>query len=878
MRNLAGGALLEWRAIHWAFALVLVSCSSSPTAVVDATPGDGGDVGPGDAAADADAGTTDPPHCAYQPAPAVEWIEPTIGAVWAGVGERTIDAPVGSPLGGYADRNRNLPGHVDPVDERESPLVGVFHPSVGVQTMPRARAVAIQAGESMVVIVKVDVGITSQRLLDDLSQRLGLPGQVIVSASHTHSGWAANHPAFAMGAAFDRFQPSAHAALLAAAEGAAQDALASLEPAAIGAGVFEGWDSDDAIFGDRRSENDDLLGPDGEPTGESKDERLTVLRVDRADGTALALIFSFPMHGTVAGPDSQLASTDGIGHIELEVAERIAPGALVMHLQSAAGDARPRGPRGLQECDPCVDFARMEALGELAASAIVSLHSEVPVSGTAELAMLTRTAPVGRFIEARDGELAYLPFMSGRTPDRVIWNDDGTIRSPIDEFNVRSGAALCGDTEPFLAGIGTIRGTEDLIPYASCLDVTRTAPIYGSLFETETPEVPFCGATRSTLSALRLSGVPLFVGHTAETELDQTLLFLAVPGEPVSQWTRVLRDRSPVGSDHTFIVGYAQGHMGYLLTAEDWLAGGFEASINVWGPIEGEYLLENALALAETVLSDAVPAPDDVERLVWTDPDVVDPIVEPTPGAGSIPTALPDHLLTLLGPIPSTALPSDTVRRAAESAVFVFEGADPLAGTPVVSIEREVGGVFEAIARASGTEVDSNGPEILLAHTPDPIAGGPRRHLYLARWQAVGDVGSRVEAARGVALGQYRFVVRGPGYEVESTPFAVTAEGALSVALSQSGGELRGTAGFDVVDGFRLLRLDGPSDGFVPAVGDLTLTVTSIATGDEERIEAMAVDAVGGFGPFTTGLDVSEGVTVVAVDRFENEGTGSWAP
>ena len=46
------------------------------------------------------------------------------------------------------------------------------------------------------------------------------------------------------------------------------------------------------------------------------------------------------------------------------------------------------------------------------------------------------------------------------------------------------------------------------------------------------------------------------------------------------------------------MVGYAQDHEGYLLTVEDWLSGGYEPSINIWGPLQGEYMMEQALKLA----------------------------------------------------------------------------------------------------------------------------------------------------------------------------------------------------------------------------------------------------------------------------------------
>ena len=60
------------------------------------------------------------------------------------------------------------------------------------------------------------------------------------------------------------------------------------------------------------------------------------------------------------------------------------------------------------------------------------------------------------------------------------------------------------------------------------------------------------------------------------------------------------------------MVGYAQDHEGYLLLAEDWLVGGGdEPGINVWGPLQGEYLMEQTLKMASSVLMNAIREPAD---------------------------------------------------------------------------------------------------------------------------------------------------------------------------------------------------------------------------------------------------------------------------
>ena len=84
-------------------------------------------------------------------------------------------------------------------------------------------------------------------------------------------------------------------------------------------------------------------------------------------------------------------------------------------------------------------------------------------------------------------------------------------------------------------------------------------------------------------------------------------LLVGVPGEPTAPFTEYLRARSPAGPDRTLVIGYADEHTGYVLTAEDWLSGGYECSINIWGPREGEEIiitlvLERAREHADEVL------------------------------------------------------------------------------------------------------------------------------------------------------------------------------------------------------------------------------------------------------------------------------------
>ena len=343
------------------------------------------------------------PRCQYEPAPIPSGVGQPIaaGAVVAGVGEAPLDLPVGTPLGGYTARMKLLGGTAP--DGRQVPHAKAFVASAGVQTRPQVRALYLKAGSEPVLLVKADLCVAYDRLVYDLERELSTRGlmssrgRVIVSTSHTHGGYGTFQGTFHLALGFDLFQEEQYQRLLKSLLAAAAEAIAKAAPARIGIGVWDGWDSKDEIYSDRRGEDNALKGPDGKPIGPHKEQRLLVVRVDDGAGQPLALLTSFPMHGTIGGEDNPLTTTDSTGHVELALEEQFDRKVLVMHLQGPAGDASPRGRGGLGSCDDkqslCTDFARMESLGQLAAPRIIGLWQGIKTTATAALEVVTRTVP-----------------------------------------------------------------------------------------------------------------------------------------------------------------------------------------------------------------------------------------------------------------------------------------------------------------------------------------------------------------------------------------------------------------------------------------------------------------------------------------------------
>ena len=98
----------------------------------------------------------------------------------------------------------------------------------------------------------------------------------------------------------------------------------------------------------------------------------------------------------------------------------------------------------------------------------------------------------------------------------AIFDENGNARGPIEKFNVPVAAGLCG-RQPMLPvdGIGGAKGA----PYASCAELGAAQRFIAAILKVPEPPLPTCETTRTTLSALRLSSIPLLVSGSSEADL-----------------------------------------------------------------------------------------------------------------------------------------------------------------------------------------------------------------------------------------------------------------------------------------------------------------------------------------------------------------------
>jgi neutral ceramidase len=362
------------------------------------------------------------------------------------------------------------------------------------------------------------------------------------------------------------------------------------------------------------------------------------------------------------------------------------------------------------------------------------------------------------------------------------------------------------------------------------------------------------------------------------------------PGEATTLWTQFLRHRAAAEKDvaELMVIGYAMDHEGYLLTVDDWLLAGYEPSITWWGPLQGEYLLEQLLevtALAASPVKED-PAFPDFPTETWY-PDWQAPFVtpDPSPEAGSLADPLPDYVFTRDGSPPQAASPEPTIPRLGGIARWTFFGNDPAMGLPQIRLQKqEADGSWSNVLTQTGAPVSDTFADIIVTYTPNPLRGTAdvpdpvRTHLYHVEWQAL-ETSSGLGVAAGLPLGNYRLTASGlrrdPGdldypfdgipWSIDSDPFeVVTAPLILEAGLD--GQTLTIGASYAAYTrGFRNVHMAFPPDAAMPlAPGDVIVSPGTDINRTEVGYQSLLKVGVGG---------LPAGLTeFVVTDAFGNSG------
>ena len=239
----------------------------------------------------------------------------------AAVAQVDITPPTGLPMYGYLDRlthNQLSAGTLDPL---------------------YARVLVLQAGRKRMAVVTLDLGRTfNESWLDLLRSEAREASQInglIVTASHTHSGpnILDDYP--------DGHLPAWQSVTLDKVAAAIHQATQQLEPVQLGTGngvVQIGYN--------RRHLNPDhsvsmlWSNPTKTPTT-PVDATVSVIRIDRQDGTPLAILVNYACHPVVFGADNLQYSADYVSTMISTVTAAFAEKPRCFFLQGADGDINP---------------------------------------------------------------------------------------------------------------------------------------------------------------------------------------------------------------------------------------------------------------------------------------------------------------------------------------------------------------------------------------------------------------------------------------------------------------------------------------------------------------------------------------------------------
>ncbi len=236
----------------------------------------------------------------------------------AGVARVDITPPAGLPMYGYMDRTQPAAGTLDPLE---------------------ARVLILEAGNEKLALVTLDLGRDfgppSMAKLEDAIRRSTGISHFFITASHTHSG-----PNI-----LDEYPggktPAWETAALDKIARAVEEANARLEDAQLGVGrgrVYIGYN--------RRVVHPDgtvtmlWSNPDRRPTA-PLDPTVTVLRLDRADGSPLAILVNYACHPVVFGADHLEYSSDFVGVMRRTVEDGFGGKAMALFVQGGDGDINP---------------------------------------------------------------------------------------------------------------------------------------------------------------------------------------------------------------------------------------------------------------------------------------------------------------------------------------------------------------------------------------------------------------------------------------------------------------------------------------------------------------------------------------------------------
>lgn len=265
--------------------------------------------------------------------------------------------------------------------------------STGILDRIHHRILVLDDGVTRFVLVSSEFCVMSPALYDKVAEWLhrdqGIARENFWwTLTHTHSAPEVGEPglpAVFMGERYQHRTDEAYAAFVAdSLLSGIRDAVGGLEPARLGVGW--GYSAANINRRARTLSGETRLGmnPDG-----AVDRRIGVITVDRPDGSPLAIVANYPIHGTALGPKVCMISGDVPGVVSSYVERKT--NALVLFVNGAAGNLAP-----IYSVQPDVRSAHLDEFELLLGERILTAAKHVqwhPDSVTLKVGAITIETP-----------------------------------------------------------------------------------------------------------------------------------------------------------------------------------------------------------------------------------------------------------------------------------------------------------------------------------------------------------------------------------------------------------------------------------------------------------------------------------------------------
>ncbi len=215
--------------------------------------------------------------------------------------------------------------------------------STGIHDKIYHRVVVMDDGKTQFVLISTDICVISPSQYDKLAAKLQNrfkinPLQVWWSVTHTHSApevGPAGLPAVFMG---ERYQHEFDVKYTDMVEQKLIDAIAEARNTLVPAKLGIGWGHSNANINRRAREVDGKTSLGMNPDA-PVDRRIGMLRLEKENGSLMALIANYAIHGTVMNGENLKISGDAPGVVSAYVEEKT--GAPLLFINGAAGNIAP---------------------------------------------------------------------------------------------------------------------------------------------------------------------------------------------------------------------------------------------------------------------------------------------------------------------------------------------------------------------------------------------------------------------------------------------------------------------------------------------------------------------------------------------------------